>query len=407
MDFLLKNIQELIGITNTSNAPKKGAEMKEVHRLENAYLLVHDGKIMDFGPMDDCPTFDGETHDLSNRVVLPAFIDSHTHLVFADSRAGEFKMRLEGKSYQEIAEAGGGILNSAAKLAEMNEEELYERAMIRLQQAIKGGTAALEIKSGYGLSTDAELKMLRVIKKLKANASIPIKATFLGAHALPTEFKDNKQGYINLVCNEMLPIISREGLADYIDIFCEEGYFDLIDLQRIIEAGQNYGLRAKVHVNQFKSFGAVPLACKLGALSVDHLEVMNDQDIKALRKSNTIAVGLPLCSLFLDIPYAPARKMIDEGIAFAMASDYNPGSSPSMNLMQAFSLACTQMKLTPEEAFNALTYNAAFSMQIEQEMGSIQLGKKANLIISNQKAKGLEDFPYWFGENLIEQVVLA
>lgn len=407
MNLLLENIQSLLGITEQSEKPKRGDEMKEVNQIQNAFLFIKDGLIEDFGPMSECSYTEQETYDCSNKLVLPAYVDSHTHLVFAESRANEFKMRLEGKSYQEIAAAGGGILNSAEKLNAMTEKELYESAILRVQDAIKGGTAALEIKSGYGLSTDSELKMLRVIKKLKADTALPIKATFLGAHALPKEYKDDKQGYINLVCNEMLPLIAREGLADYIDIFCEEGYFDLIDLSRIIQAGQNYGLRAKVHVNQFTSVGAVPLAVKLGALSVDHLEVMTDVDIKALKGSNTIAVGLPLCSLFLDIPYAPGRLMIDSDIAFALASDFNPGSSPSHNLNLAFSLACTQMKLTPEEAFNALTYNASFAMQIQNQMGSIQKGKRANLIISTEKVNGLEDIAYWFGESPIQDMVIA
>lgn len=407
MEFLLVNIQELIGTTTETSRPKRGAEMNQVNRISQAYVHVKNGVIEDFGPMTDCPNLNVDQHDCSNRLVMPAYIDSHTHLVFAESRASEFKMRLQGKSYQEIAAAGGGILNSAEKLANMSEQELYEKAVERLHSVIKAGTGAVEIKSGYGLSTESELKMLRVIKRLKLESMLPIKATFLGAHALPAEYKDRKSEYIDLIIDEMLPLISKERLADYIDIFCEEGYFDLEDMRRILEAGRNYGLLPKVHVNQFKSFGAVELAVELGALTVDHLEELSEQDVEALKNSDTIAVGLPLCSSFLQIPYTQGRRLIDEGVAFALASDFNPGSSPSFNLNHAFNLACTQMKLTPEEAFNALTYNAAFAMQIDQYAGSIQKGKLANLIITTTKANGLEDIPYWFGESLIGDMVIG
>lgn len=407
MEFILTNIGQLVGITEMSKSPKRGEELNKVDSLSAAYLHIKDGLIHDFGRMTEMPATDVEKHDCEGRMLTPAFIDSHTHLVYAQSRSKEFNMRLHGKSYQEIAAAGGGILNSARKIAEYEETQLYEDALLRIQEAIKGGTAAFEIKSGYGLDVENELKMLRVIKKLKKTTGIPIKATFLGAHALPEAFKNDKQSYINEVCNVMLPEIARERLADYIDIFCEEGYFDVIDLARVIEAGQNYGLHAKVHVNQFNSIGGVPLACKLGALSVDHLEVMTGTDIKALKGSNTIGVGLPLCSLFLNIPYTPMRELIDEGVIVAIASDYNPGSSPSHNLQLAYSLACTQMKMTAEEAFNALTYNASFAMQIQHEAGSIEKGKRANLLIWNDKAESLEDIPYWFGENLIKDVIIG
>jgi imidazolonepropionase len=270
---------------------------------------------------------------------------------------------------------------------------------------IKQGTGAIEIKSGYGLNIEDEMKMLRVIRVLKSLSPIPIKATFLGAHALPTAFKNNKDAYMYLVTKEMLPRIAGEGLADYIDIFCETGYFSLDDLKQVIEAGDKYGLKAKVHVNQFSSFGAVKMACEMGALSVDHLEIMNEDDYSALASSNTIATGLPLCSLFLDIPYTPGRQLIDKNIPLAVASDFNPGSSPSSNLNLAFGLACSQMKLTPEEAFNALTYNAAFAMEVQNEVGSIQVGKKANLIVT-KPANGLEDIPYWFGDSMIGSVVV-
>ena len=405
MNLLLKSIKQLIGITENSHSVKKGKAQGEVKKLEDAYLVIKNSRIDSFGPMSECPNLNIASHDCTGRLVLPMYVDSHTHLVFAESRAGEMKMRLQGKTYQEIAEAGGGILNSAAKLRRLSEQQLYDAAQARLEHVIKQGTGAIEIKSGYGLDLESELKMLRVIKVMKQLSPIPIKATFLGAHALPLEYKDNKAIYMHLVCNEMLPRIAGEGLADYIDIFCETGYFDLDDLKQVIEAGDKYGLKAKVHVNQFSSFGAVKLACEMEALSVDHLEVMNEEDYASLAKSNTLAVGLPLCSLFLDIPYTLARELINNDIPFALASDFNPGSSPSGNLNLAFGLACSQMKLTPEEAFNALTYNAAFALELQDEVGSIEVGKRANLIVT-KPANGLEDIPYWFGDSLIGSVIV-
>jgi imidazolonepropionase len=405
MNIILKNIKQLIGITENSDTIKKGKAQGEVKTLENAYLIVRNNIIESFGPMSECPELSMDSHDCAGSLVLPMYVDSHTHLIFAESRSGEMKMRLHGKSYQEIAEAGGGILNSAAKLHAMSEQRLYEEAQERMGNVIKQGTGAIEIKSGYGLNIEDEMKMLRVIRVLKSLSPIPIKATFLGAHALPTEFKNNKDAYMYLVTEEMLPRIAGEGLADYIDIFCETGYFSLDDLKQVIEAGDKHGLKAKVHVNQFSSFGAVKMACEMGALSVDHLEIMNEDDYSALASSNTIATGLPLCSLFLDIPYTPGRQLIDKNIPLAIASDFNPGSSPSSNLNLAFGLACSQMKLTPEEAFNALTYNAAFAMEVQNEVGSIQVGKKANLIVT-KPANGLEDIPYWFGDSMIGSVVV-
>ncbi len=405
MNLLLKNIKQLIGITENSDVIKRGKAQGEVNTLDNAYLLIRNNIIDSFGPMHDCPNVSMDTHDCNGRLVLPMYVDSHTHLVFAESRAAEMNMRLHGKSYQEIAEAGGGILNSAAKLHAMSEQQLYDAAHLRLENAIKQGTGAIEIKSGYGLNIEDEMKMLRVIRVLKSLSPIPIKATFLGAHALPQEYKNNKAAYMYLVCNEMLPRVAGEGLADYIDIFCETGYFDLDDLKQVIESGDKHGLKAKVHVNQFSSFGAVKMACEMGVLSVDHLEVMTEDDYVALSNANTIATGLPLCSMFLDIPYTPGRQLIDKNIPLAIASDFNPGSAPSSNLNLAFGLACAQMKLTPEEAFNALTYNAAFAMEAQNEVGSIQVGKKANLILT-KPANGLEDIPYWFGDSMIGSIIV-
>jgi imidazolonepropionase len=405
MNILLKNIKQLIGITENSDTIKKGKAQGEVQTLENAYLIVRNNIIQSFGPMSECPELSMDSHDCAGKLVLPMYVDSHTHLIFAESRSDEMKMRLHGKTYQEIAETGGGILNSAAKIHSMSEQRLYDDAQERMGNVIKQGTGAIEIKSGYGLTIEDEMKMLRVIRILKQLSPIPVKATFLGAHALPTAFKKNKAAYMYLVTNEMLPRIAGEGLADYIDIFCETGYFDLDDLKQIIEAGDKHGLKAKVHVNQFSSFGAVKMACEMGALSVDHLEIMKDEDYEALASSNTIATGLPLCSLFLDIPYTPGRTLIDKNIPLAIASDFNPGSAPSSNLNLAFGLACSQMKLTPAEAFNALTYNAAFAMEVQDQVGSIQVGKKANLIIT-KPANGLEDIPYWFGDSMIGSVVV-
>ena len=405
MNLLLKNIKQLVGITDNSDAIKKGKAQGEVKILDNAFMVIRHDLIESFGPMSECPELSMDSHDCSGRLVLPMYVDSHTHLVFAESRSGEMNQRLHGKSYQEIAQAGGGILNSASKLHTMSEQQLYDDALARLESAIKQGTGAIEIKSGYGLTIEDEMKMLRVIRVLKQTSPIPIKSTFLGAHALPAEFKNNKGAYMYLVTEEMLPRIAGEGLADYVDIFCEKGYFDLDDLKQVIEAGDKHGLKAKVHVNQFSTFGAVKMASEMGALSVDHLEVMNDGDYTALANSNTIATGLPLCSLFLDIPYTPGRQLIDKNIPLAIASDFNPGSAPSSNLNLAFGLACSQMKLTPEEAFNALTYNAAFAMGVQNEVGSIQVGKKANLIVT-KPANGLEDIPYWFGESIIGSVIV-
>ena len=404
-NLILTNIKELVGITNKSDAPKSGINQDKVSTLVDAYLIIKNGIIDSFGSMNEVPETSLQEHKCNGKLVLPMYVDSHSHLVFAESRSNEMKMRLRGKSYQEIASAGGGILNSVAKLAAMSEQELFDQAQYHLERAIKQGTGALEIKSGYGLSIEDEMKMLRVIRVLKQVSPIPIKATFLGAHALPIDYKDNKDAYLYLVTNEMLPRIAGEGLADYIDIFCETGYFDLDDLKLIIEAGNKYNLKAKVHVNQFSSFGAVKLACEMNALSVDHLEVMKDEDFNALKNSNTLATGLPLCSLFLNIPFAPGRKMIDENIPFVLASDFNPGSSPSSNLSLAFALGCSQMKLTPEESFNALTYNASFAMEVENEVGSIQKGKKANLIIT-KPANGIEDIPYWFGDSMIDSIII-
>ena len=336
--------------------------MSEMPILKNGWMLVKEGKIsmLGEGELPASNTFD-ESVDLQGKTILPCFADSHSHLVYATNREDEFAMRLAGKTYAEIAAAGGGILNSARKMAEASEEQLVKEAKERLNGLIRLGTGAIEIKSGYGLSLDTELKMLRVIKQLKEEESIPIKSTFLGAHALPEQFKNTPDDYIDLIVDEMLPAVVESELADYVDVFCETGYFDLDQSMRVLEAAKAYGLKAKVHVNQFTSLGAVQSMVDLGALSLDHLEVMDDQEIAYLAESNTIATGLPGCSLFLDIDYTPGRKLIDAGAIFSLATDLNPGSAPSGNMALMMSLACTQMKLRTEESLVAATLNGGSS----------------------------------------------
>ncbi|MEZ4842967.1 MAG: imidazolonepropionase [Bacteroidia bacterium] len=400
----LINIGKLYGITD-NNSPKTGNDLAVVNCLEHAYLDFKHGRIAGFGLMKDIPehTENISYHDVKNGIVLPGFIDCHTHLVFAESRENEFVDRLKGLSYQEIAERGGGILNSAAKLAAMSEDELFENAQHRLQKLIKYGTTAIEIKSGYGLNTEAELKMLRVIKRLKENNAIPIKSTFLGAHAFPALYKNNPEQYVDLIVNEMLPRVVNERLADYVDAFCEQGYFSVEQTERIVQKAAEYGLKARLHVNQFNSFGAIEMAAKNGVLSVEHLEEMTQTDLETLAESGMYGVALPACSFFLQIPYTPARKLILANVPLVLASDFNPGSSPTGNLNFVWSLACIYMKMLPEEAFNALTINAANALEIADQVGSIAIGKKATILISHSAAS-LNSFPYHFGESLINEV---
>lgn len=403
--MLIKNIKKLIQ-TQDLTMPIKGTKMQSIPSIDNAWILTEGDKIKSFGEMKDCPTMENEqVIDANGKLVLPTWVDSHTHLVYAAPREEEFVMRLKGKSYQEIAEAGGGILNSAKKLQETSEEELYESAWKRLQEVISMGTGAIEIKSGYGLSLEAELKMLRVIKKLKENSPIPIKATFLGAHAFPAEYKEDHQAYIDLIINEMLPQIAKEGLADYIDAFCEKVAFSVKETEQIIKAGAQYGLKAKVHTNQFNCMGGIELCIANNALSVDHLEVINENEIAALKNSNTIATLLPTAPFFLSDPYQPARQIIDAGIATALASDYNPGSTPSGNMNFVIALACIKLKMTPEEAIHAATANGAFALEMQNEVGSIAKGKKANLIIT-EEIPSMGFMPYSFGRNHIDQVII-
>ncbi len=398
----LINIGKLYGVTY-SNPPKIKEELAELRTIPNAYLEFEDDKISAFGQMTDATAFSGEVYDVEGGIVYPSYVDCHTHLVYAKNREDEFVDRIKGLSYQEIAENGGGILNSADKLANMTEDQLYDQAYDRLNRLIKLGTGAIEIKSGYGLSLDAELKMLRVIKRLKTNSPIPVKSTFLGAHAYPTQFANNKEAYIEHIINDMLPAVADSGLADYIDAFCEEGYFSVEDTERIVQAGAAYGLPARLHINQFTSSGGVQMSARNGVISVEHLEVMTSEDLKSLADSGMYGVALPACSFFLQIPYTPARDLINAGVPFVLASDFNPGSSPTGNLSFVMSLACIYMKLTPEEALNALTINAANALGLENEVGSIALQKKANVIVS-KKAKSINSIPYSFAENQISDV---
>jgi imidazolonepropionase len=384
--------------------------MNCLNTIDNAYIEIENGKISNFGNMDQ---WNGITDwnsttiiDAEEGLVLPTFCDSHTHLVFAESRESEFNDRINGLSYQQIAKNGGGILNSAKKIHQIDEEILYKRSLKRLNKLIKLGTGAIEIKSGYGLSVESELKILRVIKKLKETTPIIIKSTFLGAHAVPEEYKENKKEYIELIINEMLPAIASNDLADYIDIFCEEGYFTNEDTIRILQAGKKYNLQGKTHVNQFNSLGGVKSSIDNDSLSVDHLEIMNEDDFQAFKGSKTIATILPSCSFFLGIPYSPAKEFISKNIPINLASDYNPGSSPSGNMNLVASLGSIKLKMNAEQVINATTLNGAYAMGLENKLGTISIGKMANLIIT-KPIPNYQYLHYSFGENLIDKVIIA
>ena len=406
MTTLFINIKQLVQVKDEKIDFLAGADMKILPFIENAYLEIENDNIVDFGKMENKPNDTNKNVvDCTGKVVLPSWIDSHTHLVYAGNRVNEFVDRINGLSYEEIANKGGGILNSAKLLQQTSEEVLYEQAAKRLDTIVKMGTGAVEIKSGYGLTVASEIKMLRIIKKLKANYSLPIKATFLGAHAFPSEFKENHKGYIDLIINEMLPVIAKEKLADYIDAFCETGYFSVQETERIMEAGAKYGLKAKIHVNQFTAINGIEACVKHNALSVDHLEIVSEDDIEALKNSNTMPVALPSCSYFISIPYTPARKIIDAGLPLALATDYNPGTTPSGNMSFVVATACIKMKMTPEEAINAATINAAYAMEIGNSHGSITKGKKASFIIT-KPIEHYAQIPYEFATNLIETVYL-
>lgn len=406
MKTLLINIKELLQVRETHVDKISGAEMATLPAIQNAYLLIEDNLISSFGKMEDLPEIaDATVIDAAGKTVLPAWCDSHTHIVYAGNRVQEFVDRINGLSYEEIANRGGGILNSAKKLNETSEEEIYEQSKARLEEVMLQGTGAVEIKSGYGLTVEGELKMLRVIKKLKENYSVAIKATFLGAHAFPTEFKENHSGYIDIIVNDMLPKIAEENLADYIDAFLETGYFSVEETERIMEAGKKYGLPAKIHVNQFTAINGIEACVKHGAVSVDHLEIVTDEDIEVLKNTDTMPVALPSCSYFISIPYTPARKMIQAGLPLALATDFNPGTTPSGNMNFVVATACIKMKMTPEEAINAATLNGAYAMGLSQTHGSITAGKRANLIIT-KPITSFYQLPYAFGTDLIDQVII-
>lgn len=406
MRILFKNIKELLQVRDATISFVSGKEMNTLPSIKNAYLIIENDIIKDFGLNKNCPNlkFD-KIIDVSNKLILPSWCDSHTHLVFAENREDEFVDRINGLSYEEIAKKGGGILNSAIKLQRTSEDELYKQSEKRLKEIIQLGTGAVEIKSGYGLTEASELKILKVIKRLKKNYPIEIKATFLGAHAFPQKFKENKDAYVQLLIQKIIPKVAKENLADFIDVFCEEGYFSVDQTEKIIDAGISNGLIPKIHVNQFNAIGGVKLAVQKNALSVDHLEVMTENDFKALKNSNTIAVALPTCSFFLGIPYAPARKIIDKDLPLALATDYNPGSTPSGNMNFVVSTACIKMKITPEEAINASTINGAYAMGLDKKVGSITKGKLANFIITKQ-ISSYNFLPYSFGNHQIEKVYL-
>jgi imidazolonepropionase len=406
MKILITNIKELLQVREDSISKVSGSEMAILPTIKNAYLLIENDLIADFGSMENCPKIDTDTIiDATGKMVLPTWCDSHTHIVYAGNREQEFVDRINGLSYEEIANRGGGILNSAKKIKETSEDDIYNQSKVRLEEVMKLGTGAVEIKSGYGLSVEGEMKMLRVIRKLATNYPIAIKATFLGAHAFPLEYKDNHKGYIDLIINEMLPQITKENLAEYIDVFCETGYFSVEETERIMEAGLGYGLIPKIHVNQFNAIGGIQASVKYKALTVDHLEVMNPEDIEALKNTETMPVALPSCSYFLSIPYTPAREMISAGLPLALATDFNPGSTPSGNMNFVVATACIKMKMTPEEAINAATINGAYAIGLSKTHGSITLGKKANLIIT-KPITSFYQLPYAFGSNLIDAVII-
>ncbi len=406
--LLITHIRQLVNVRE-QNELLRGAALAQLPVIDDAFVLIENGIIAEYGAMYELelkvPQLPKLIIDAQDQFVLPTWCDSHTHIVFAKTREEEFIDKIKGMSYAEIAAKGGGILNSAAKLNAASEDELFNSAWQRLEEITKLGTGAVEIKSGYGLTVEGELKMLRVIKKLKERSNLSIKASFLGAHTYPVAYKENHQGYIDSIINEMLPVIAKEKLADYIDCFCETGFFSAAEMETICRAGMSYGLKPKLHVNQLNSIGGIKSAIKLNALSVDHLETMTDADIKNISASNTIGTLLPTAAFFLRMQYQPARKLIDNNCAIALATDYNPGSSPSGNMNFVIALSCIQMKMLPEEAINAATLNGAYAMELEKELGSITIGKKANLIFT-KPIPSIAYLPYSFGTNLIDKVMI-
>ena len=404
--MLIKNIKTLVGILPQGVLRLCGSEMNTLNTLDNAYLMVEDGLIKEFGKMEQCPDYKGETIDASGKMVFPSFCDSHTHIVFAGSREGEFLDKINGLSYEEIAKRGGGILNSARLLHETSEDELYRQALRRLKMVIGFGTGAIEIKSGYGLSTEDELKMLRVIKRLSEATPATVKATFLGAHAFPQEYKNGREDeYIDLLCNEMLPKVAEQQLAEYVDVFCDKGFFTVEQTARILETAQKYGIRGKIHANELDFSGGVQVGVRYNALSVDHLESSGEKEIEALKGSETMPTGLPGCSFFLNLPYAPLKQMINSGLSVALATDFNPGSTPSGNMKMVLSLACIKMRLTPAQAINAATINGAYALGISDTHGSITAGKAANLFITTE-IPSIAYIPYSYTEPMVDTVIL-
>jgi imidazolonepropionase len=411
MTTIITNIKQLVGVRQ-ENKLLHGKELAELSSIENAYLIIEDGIISQFGSMEQFrPEASGSDFrfqisiEATNQFLLPAWCDSHTHLVFAASREEEFVHKIKGMSYAEIAAKGGGILNSAKRLNDISEEELFNLSWTKLEDIARLGTGAVEIKSGYGLTVEGELKMLRVIKNLREKSNVLIKSTFLGAHTYPLEFRENHEGYINLIINEMLPVIAGEKLADYIDVFCENGFFSPAETEMICRAGMSYGLKPKLHVNQLNSIGGVKAGIELNALSLDHLEVLSHDDIKQLSSWTGICTLLPTAAFFLGVPFQPARKLIDAGCAVALATDFNPGSSPSGNMNLVVALGCIGMKMLPEESINAATNNGAWALDLQNEVGSITVGKKANLIFT-KPIPSLAYLPYSFGTNLIDRVMI-
>jgi imidazolonepropionase len=409
MKILIKNIKQLVQTEETPQLKVAGAAMKQLPCINNAWLAIEDDLIVGFGSMDD---WEGITDwknltvlDASDKLVMPCYCDSHTHIVYAGSRENEFVDRINGLTYEQIFERGGGILNSAKRLQSASEEELVAAALQRIHDVILQGTGAIEIKSGYGLSVEGELKMLRVIKKLKAVSPIPVKATFLGAHAIPTAYKNDKAGYIRLLIQELMPVIEKEQLAEYCDVFCEQNYFTPEETLEILTAAKKHGMIPKVHAEQLSNYGGVLTGVKAGAISVDHLEYVTDKEIEALKNSETMPTVLPGAAFFLSLPFPPARQMMDAGLPLAVASDYNPGTSPSGNMNMMISFCCVQYKMTPEEAINGATINSAYAMGLSETHGSIAIGKKANVFITKE-IPGYAFIPYSFGNNLIETVII-
>jgi imidazolonepropionase len=410
MKILLENIKELVQVEWNPVLLKAGAEMSKVSTIKNAFLIIQDEIIEDFGEMNRLRDVYSDDDllieiDCTNRLVYPSFCDSHTHLVYPESRGKEFVDKIKGLSYEEIAKRGGGILNSANLLHEASEEELYESAMERVQEIVKMGTGAVEIKSGYGLNTEDELKMLRVIRKIKNTSPICVRANFLGAHSIPLEYRNDVSKYVDVVINEMIPQVAAEELAQYIDVFCDKGFFSVVDTDRILMAGMKYGLRPKIHANELGFTGGVQVGVKYNALSVDHLEFIGDEEIAALLGSETMPTVLPGAAFFLDMKLSPVRKMIEAGLPIALASDYNPGSSPSGNMSFISALGCIKYNMLPEEVINATTINTAYAMGVSDSLGSIARGKIANLFVTNE-ISGMEYLPYSFGSNLIETVII-